>query len=114
MSKPIMFPGLVAAMERHLELRRPASHDPAADLALGVEAARWVFERLTIEPRLDAAAGREHDDRVEVDLALVAREDDAGRTLVGDDAVAEASKRLDRDIDRVRWHAKVDGVQIRP
>ena len=64
-----VLPGLVAAMERHLELKRPAADRPPADLALGLKAASWVLKRLAIEPRLDAGSGFEHHDRMEVDLA---------------------------------------------
>ena len=77
-----MVAGLVVRMERDLELGRRAADDPAGDYALGVEAARRIVESLAGEPGLHARPGGVPDDRVQIDLAEIARQDDSGRPFV--------------------------------
>ena len=102
-----MVAGLVVRVERELQLGRRAADLPSGDLPLGVEAARWVVEHLPGRPGLHARPGRPPGDRVEVDPAVIALDDDSGRPFVEGHGISKRPHGLDRPVDGFRCDTQV-------
>ena len=85
----VVFARVVVGVKSKLKRGRPASDDPPTDLALGIQTPDRVVERLPIEPGLYARPRGIPDDRVKVDLARGAPQDEPSRTFIDGQGVAK-------------------------